>query len=274
MGKTYDLDAFDRGQIEGARRMDHSISEIVRELGLSRSTLARVYRKYTDGGEKTRDRANCKGHLALNERGVRWLIHIVRSQRSQTLAQITTQLDQGASRTTSKQTIQRSLHGVCFGSRRLARVPLLNTHHRAARLDWAREHREWTLEDWEQVAWSDESRLGLLHFDGRLRIWRQAHEAMDNACQVGTVQGHGGSIMVWCVSSWQFSASLVLVPTSLNPIWFVELLGDHLHPFTLYCHPHGNGVFQEDNYTSHMSLLATAWLDERCSDFSVMNLAK
>ncbi|GFV31569.1 hypothetical protein TNCV_4938801 [Trichonephila clavipes] len=34
---------------------------------------------------------------------------------------------------------------------------------------------------------------------GRLRIWRQAHEAMDPTCQVGTVPGHGGSIIVWGV---------------------------------------------------------------------------
>ncbi|GBN76363.1 hypothetical protein AVEN_150576-1 [Araneus ventricosus] len=39
----------------------------------------------------------------------------------------------------------------------------------------------------------------------------------------------------------------------------------------LYCHPHGNGVFQQDNCTSHRSQLATAWLEEHSSDFSVMN---
>ncbi|GBL79984.1 hypothetical protein AVEN_29013-1 [Araneus ventricosus] len=61
---------------------------------------------------------------------------------------------------------------------------------------------------------------------------------MDPACQVGTVQGHGGSIMVWGVFSWQFLGSLVLVPTSLNAM---------------------------------RSRLATAWLYDHSSDFSVMN---
>ncbi|GFX26120.1 transposable element Tcb2 transposase [Trichonephila clavipes] len=52
---------------------------------------------------------------------------------------------------------------------------------------------------------------------------------------------------------------------------FVELLGDHLHPFMLFCYPRGNRVFQQDNYTSHKFLLATSWLDVHSSDFSVVN---
>ncbi|GBN61836.1 hypothetical protein AVEN_173397-1 [Araneus ventricosus] len=40
-----------------------------------------------------------------------------------------------------------------------------------------------------------------------------------------------------------------------------SVLVDHLHPFMLYCHPHGNGVFQQDNCTSHRSRL-----DEHSSD--------
>ncbi|GFU04607.1 uncharacterized protein TNCV_4376931 [Trichonephila clavipes] len=61
----------------------------------------------------------------------------------------------------------------------------------------AREHRDWSVEDWKRVAWSDESRFRLLNADGRLRIWLQVQETMDPAYQVGTVQGYGGSIMVW-----------------------------------------------------------------------------
>ncbi|GFX94209.1 uncharacterized protein TNCV_4292541 [Trichonephila clavipes] len=58
--------------------------------------------------------------------------------------------------------------------------------------------------------------LRLINADGRLRIWRQAHEAMDPAWKVGTVQGHGGSFMVWGVFSWHCLGSLVHVPTSFN----------------------------------------------------------
>ncbi|GFV83044.1 HTH_Tnp_Tc3_2 domain-containing protein [Trichonephila clavipes] len=119
--------------------MDNSISEIVRQLGFLRSTVSRVYQEYMDGGQKTSHRANCKGHLALTVRGEGRLRCIVCRQRSQTLAHITNQLNDGASRTISKRIVQRSLHRMDFGSRRSTRVPLLNGHHRAARLSWTRK---------------------------------------------------------------------------------------------------------------------------------------
>ncbi|GBN76362.1 hypothetical protein AVEN_150575-1 [Araneus ventricosus] len=109
-------------------------------------------------GKKLAIGQTAKGQLASNERGVRRLSLIVHIQRRQTLAQINTQLNQGASRTVSKRTVQRSLHCMGFGSLRPTGVPLLNARHRAARLAWARKHREWTLEDRKRVARSDESR--------------------------------------------------------------------------------------------------------------------
>ncbi|GFV63353.1 HTH_Tnp_Tc3_2 domain-containing protein [Trichonephila clavipes] len=174
-----DLDAFDRGEIVDAQRMGHSIFEIVRQLGFSRVVVSRIYQEYMDGGQKTSDWANCKGQLALTVRDVRRPRHIVRSQ---TLAHITTQLNDGANRTVSKRTMQRSLHGMGFGSRRPTRVPLLNARHRAALLAGEREHRDRSIEDWKQEAWNDESRFRLLNAVGRQRIWCRAHEALDPAC--------------------------------------------------------------------------------------------
>ncbi|GFT82124.1 HTH_Tnp_Tc3_2 domain-containing protein [Trichonephila clavipes] len=127
--------------------MSHSISEIVRQLGFPRLTVSRVYEEYMDGEQKTRDRANCKEQLALEVSGEKRLRRIVRSQRGQTLAHITTQLNVGVSRIVSKQTVQRSLHRMGFRSRQPMSVPLFNVRHPAASLAWAREHKDWSVED-------------------------------------------------------------------------------------------------------------------------------
>ncbi|GFT92654.1 HTH_Tnp_Tc3_2 domain-containing protein [Trichonephila clavipes] len=103
------------------------------------------------GGQKTSDWAPFKGQLALAERGERCFKCIVRSQRSQTLAQITTQLEDGARSIVRKRTVKRLLHRMSFGSRRPTKVPFLIAHHRAARLVWE-EHIDWSVEDWKRVA--------------------------------------------------------------------------------------------------------------------------
>ncbi|GFV76558.1 hypothetical protein TNCV_4727781 [Trichonephila clavipes] len=89
--------------------MGHSVSKIVKQQGLSRSTMARCV---------VRDGFRC----------------IVRSQRVQTLAQITTQWNEDASRTVRNRIVQRSLHLMGFRSIRPMRVPLVNGRYGAARL--------------------------------------------------------------------------------------------------------------------------------------------
>ncbi|GFW83287.1 transposable element Tc1 transposase [Trichonephila clavipes] len=79
-----------------------------------------------------------------------------------------------------------------FGSRRSARVPLLNARHQAVRLAWEREPIKWSVEDWKRIAWSDESRFHLLNADGRLRIWPQAHEELNPIEYLWDLGGQGG----------------------------------------------------------------------------------
>ncbi|GBN71600.1 hypothetical protein AVEN_44011-1 [Araneus ventricosus] len=57
--------------------------------------------------------------------------------------------------------------GLC--SRRPIRVPLLTKRHHQLRLQWAREHRDWTMDEWKRAAWSYKSRFLIHHVDGRIR---------------------------------------------------------------------------------------------------------
>ncbi|GBN47882.1 hypothetical protein AVEN_39364-1 [Araneus ventricosus] len=66
--------------------------------------------------------------------------------------------------------------GLC--SRRPTRVPLLTKRYRQLRLQWDREHRDWTMDEWKRVAWSDESRFLIHHIDGRVRVCRLPGEQL------------------------------------------------------------------------------------------------
>ncbi len=115
---------------------------------------------------------------------------LVRDDRKATVTQITTSYNQGMQNTISEHTTRRTLKQMGYSSRRPHRVPLLSAKNRKRRLQFTQVHQNWTIEDWKNVAWFDESRFLLRHSDGRVRIWLKEHESMDPSCLVSTVQ--------WC----------------------------------------------------------------------------
>ncbi len=104
---------------------------------------------------------------------------LVRDDIKATVTQITTRYNQGMQNTISERTTCQTLKQMGYSSRRPHRVPLLSAKNRKQRLQFAQAHQNWTIEDWKNVAWSDESRFLLRHSDGRVRIWRKEHESMD-----------------------------------------------------------------------------------------------
>ncbi len=117
---------------------------------------------------------------------------LVRDDRKATVTQINTRYNQGMQNTISERTTRRTLKQMGYSSRRPHRVPLLSAKNRTRRLQFAQPHQNWTIEDWKNVAWSDESRFLLRHSDGRSRIWRKKHESMDPSCLASMVWAGGG----------------------------------------------------------------------------------
>ncbi len=131
-------------------------------------------------------------------------------------------------------------------SRRPHRVPLLSAKNRKRRL-----HRTGSsIEDWEDVVWSDESLFLLRHSDGRVRIWRKEHENMDPSCLVSMVQA-AGVVMVWGIFFGGTLGPLVPIEHRLNAKTSLSIVSDHVHPFRTTVYPSSDGYFQQDNAPCH-----------------------
>jgi len=77
-------------------------------------------------------------------------------------------------------------------------------HHRKARLKWAQEHLEWTVEDWKKVIWSDETKINRLGSDGPGMKWVDTEEnGLEKHNVTGTVKFGGGNVMIWGCMTWQ-----------------------------------------------------------------------
>ncbi len=82
---------------------------------------------------------------------------LVRDDRKATVTQITSRYNQGMHNTISERTTRRTLEQMGYSSRKPHRVPLLSAKNRKRSLQFTQAHQNWTIEDWKNVAWSDES---------------------------------------------------------------------------------------------------------------------
>ncbi|GFX95892.1 hypothetical protein TNCV_2084721 [Trichonephila clavipes] len=73
----------------------------------------------------------------------------------------------------SRKTVARRLRGGGLYARRPVVCVPLTRQHRTARLQWCREHHNWTEQDWACVLFSDESRFSLSSDCRRQLIWRE-----------------------------------------------------------------------------------------------------
>ncbi|GFX37341.1 transposable element Tcb1 transposase [Trichonephila clavipes] len=77
----------------------------------------------------------------------------------------------------SRKTVARRLRGGGLYARSPVVCVPFTRQHRTARLQWCREHHNWTEQDWACVLFSDESRFSLSSDCRRQLIWRESGTA-------------------------------------------------------------------------------------------------
>ncbi|GFV40138.1 transposable element Tcb1 transposase [Trichonephila clavipes] len=122
----------------------------------------------------------------------------------------------------SARTIRRHLQQSGLSARRpLIGLPLTQ-NHRLLHRQWCDERRMWAAE-WNEVVFTDESRICLQHHDDRVRVWRHRGESMLNNCVIHCHTGPAPGIMVWggigyhsCTSVVRIAGTLTASATSLR----------------------------------------------------------
>lgn len=225
---------------------------IAQRLQRSQSVVSRVLNRHRQTGGHTR-RVGQGRPRSTSHRDERFLqLHALRDRRS-TGNSLRGLLQRFRNVQISERTVRRRLNDYGLTSHPSATGPLLSREHRVERLRFAREHLNWTQEDWSLVLFSDESRFCLRSPDGREKVWRRRGERYAPCTFSPRVAFGGGSVMVWGGINLNSRTELVLVNRgSITADRYIrEVLEPHVIPFARNIA--GNFIFMHDNARPHVA---------------------
>jgi hypothetical protein len=102
--------------------------------------------------------------------------------------------------TISGRTVHRVLKNQGFKWVKTTKKPGLKAAMKEARLAFAQKYEHWTLEDWKNVIWSDETSIVLGQRRGVDKVWRRAWEAQVKTCKRNRWKGYSEFMWWSCFS--------------------------------------------------------------------------
>ena len=126
--------------------------------------------------------------------------------------------------------------------------PLLSAKHRKACLDFAIVHKDWTIEDWKKVIWSDETKINRLGSDGRKYTWKEKGEGLSDRLVEGTIKFGGGNLMMWGCMTWEGIGYSTRIEGKMDADLYCDILREELQQTLEYYDLEAEEViFQQDN---------------------------
>lgn len=162
----------------------------------------------------------------------------------------------------SVRSIQRRILNHGLRARRPAKKPLVSEVNRQKRLDFAKQHKDWTPTQWRNVLFTDESKFNMKGADGNLRVRRPPKSRYDYRYCLRTVKYGGGGVMVWGCFSYAGVGPIHRIEGIMNALMYKDILNDVMLPYAEEEMPL-RWVFQQDNDPKHTAKTVKSWFLEK-----------
>ncbi|CAK9818710.1 Transposable element Tcb1 transposase [Anthophora quadrimaculata] len=234
--------------------------EIARKCKFSRTAIQNIIKKFNETGS-VEDKKRCGRPKKLGERQERFLRLQSLRNRAKTSTELAQDLQEATGVSVDSSTVRRSLLKSGLRGCVAIKKSLFRKGNKQKRLQYAREHSNWKIEDWKTVLWTDESKFELFGGKRRQFVRRRKGEAYQEACLKPTVKHGGGSVMVWGCISANGVGDLIRINGKLTATQYLEILQQHAVPSGQRLI--GNKfLFQHDNDPKHTARIVKNYLQE------------
>ena len=205
----------DRVKVAILREEGYCMEAIASRVKCSHSAVSKTLKRLKESGSV--DDRPLSGRPRLSSaRDDRELVRFSLRKRRLTSTQLKREWNETSLVSCSSRTVRRRLDDAGLYGRVARKKPLLTDRHKTIRLNWAKEHNDWSVDDWYRVIWSDESKFNLFGSDGRVYVRRKAGEDFLPECIQQTMKFGGGNVMMWGCVSGEGVGPLVRVEGRLN----------------------------------------------------------
>ena len=238
--------------------------DVATELGVSQSCIRNIWRRFQDTQSYSR-RPGSGRRRSTSERDDRYLRIVARRNPFHSARRVNSQFRQATGIVLSAQTVRNRLHDIGLHARRPHVVPAMTADHRRLRLQWATEHRRWTVNEWSRVLFTDESRFVVDHHDGGIRVWREVGQRYDPQFAAPHNRWGSGSVMVWAGIAANRRTVLHVVQGNMNAQNYRDnVLVPIVVPIANEMRP--NFILMDDNARPHRARIITTFLQDHQID--------
>lgn len=186
----------------------------------------------------------------IKPRDYRKLERIVKTNRRCSLSDITAKFNEERPEPVSRRTIQHNLHKNNYRRSVAKKKLVIKENNRKKRLSWCRGKRQWSVENWKRVIFSDESKIMIGH-DERVRIWRKKDEGWrPDLVEKRNLQAKY-EVMIWGCICWEGVGTMTPVEGNINAAKYQDILEENLWPVLARHFPQKGYFFQDDNAPVH-----------------------
>ncbi|KAG0897108.1 hypothetical protein G6F33_013473 [Rhizopus arrhizus] len=111
-------------------------------------------------------------------------------------------------------------------ARRKKRQPFLTYNHRKQRLAWAKKYQNWSIQQWHQVVFSDETKINIWEFDGCRYYWTQPGDVLRPHHIDLSVKHGSGKLTMWgCITSEGSGYACQVYDGTMDSLVYQHILG-------------------------------------------------
>lgn len=242
-----------------------SLREISKRTGISKSRVG-VFakelkvRRNDFGGRKP----------ILSTTDVTFAVTQMTSKKVDSAENLTSVLIEMKGRSLSSKTVRRALHNAGLKATTKKKKPTISQKNRKERLAFAKSHKDWTVEDWKRVIFSDETKINRFGSDGRNWTWRRDGESLQPKDVKQTMKNGGGSIMLWGCITASGVGYICEIQGIMDQHLYKEILqGELSDTIEFYNMDEADLIFMQDNDPKHKAKSILSYL--RDQEYEVMN---